>query len=1379
MGKNYIESSLKRFLKRKVKITLGVVVTFLITGMVSFAEGTAEKEIKQESNKNHWEWNQVKNAEEYIKTGDSLISVTDTAGNQDKYFIFKDDKYQVKIDGKNLTFSIKDKLSNKTTANINNTFTLLDNTLNKNQFEKIEELGDKYNKALDLKHTAQSIYKAGKGETAIVDTDVKEEAIVQTADNGIIINKGILLKEQNGKNNSEIYNFGLISSSKQIIKDSVAYNYGIINDGGQSGTGVLSNYGLIYTGNNGIGQSVTGEAYNYGIISVYFTATGQRAAEKGKIYNYGLITGKGAVQTTGANNAEIYNYGNIEHTPSYTIDHNILGTGQNIYNGTGNTVYNYGIINSYRAANGMIAAQGIRTSGNKIYNFGEINIKKSDKDAGVIAQYVDTKENENSNSVLYNYGDINIINTTNNTGKEIGQYVKGYKSADNSIITNNKAYNYGTINAGSGVGQYLEKSGEIYNFGTIKNENGTGYAMEIKDGSEGNYKAENYGIADVKNGKAFSGDIVNRGFVITQDGTYTDNAWTGENKNLGVILDENLTLAQGSTEANGINKNVIDLSGKTNIVLKDDSISVEDKPLENTDGKTTVFMKNQNAQLTGEKYNNKNILAVVDDNWDSSKGAIIQADNDKSLDLTNTVVTGYFAGTKGGTVLSTNSDLTLVGDTVISAIKGEKVTEDVYALSIKNGTMLTFLGNAQINGKINGKEGGISNVASHKFETTGGEIGKLQFRNANKEMLNAAGIKAEENYTDVTIGSGTEELVIDSLELSFRGTAKDKVNKIVLGENVKVTGNIDGTNSKYHKDDENITGLGADNKIDLTVNNISNITGNITLGECDDIITINNNGEYTKVIEGNLGTDTLNVNGNTKKAVSENIFDYKVNSIENINLNGDWRIGKNAEVTFKNNGGSSKAVNTNSVNLNVSGKLTAEMNNNKGNGDFTTSLDKITSGNDMTVTAKGGIKYEMGEDFAINSSSFTTNSKFTLGQYEVEKDETTKDIVKEDTKLSASGIFEISQNKDNSVTLRVKSADELGIGSYAPVYEAILAGVGSKQELTDKLNSIETSEGVANLVKGTTEAAKAYYTAGNVVTKNIVDTYLSSVTEFKDKADKGEWIAYGKYINSDTEFDGGSEVKGYDGDIKGTVGMIEYGMTDSTSYGAVFGKGDTKVDINDGGELSGDNYYGGLYFKHRTAEGIDVLGSFGIVKSDLDSKLKNSFEVPEIGTADALVDGTADSKAVSAVLKAKKDYYVAEGLKVQPVVGAALTLITQEEAENKKMGLTISQQDVDVYELITGVNVIKEFALESGKLEVGAGVEYSWANSNQDRDAKYMLNGRELTLEDSEIASSKGKAQFGAEYIHENGVGIDAKYEMMWSDSGDDSRITAGISYRF
>ena len=37
MGKNYAESSLKHYLKQKVRITLGVVVAFLITGSAVFS----------------------------------------------------------------------------------------------------------------------------------------------------------------------------------------------------------------------------------------------------------------------------------------------------------------------------------------------------------------------------------------------------------------------------------------------------------------------------------------------------------------------------------------------------------------------------------------------------------------------------------------------------------------------------------------------------------------------------------------------------------------------------------------------------------------------------------------------------------------------------------------------------------------------------------------------------------------------------------------------------------------------------------------------------------------------------------------------------------------------------------------------------------------------------------------------------------------------------------------------------------------------------------------------------------------------------------------------------------------------------------------------
>ena len=38
MGKNYVESSLKRFLKRKVKITMGFVVAFMITGNIAIGK---------------------------------------------------------------------------------------------------------------------------------------------------------------------------------------------------------------------------------------------------------------------------------------------------------------------------------------------------------------------------------------------------------------------------------------------------------------------------------------------------------------------------------------------------------------------------------------------------------------------------------------------------------------------------------------------------------------------------------------------------------------------------------------------------------------------------------------------------------------------------------------------------------------------------------------------------------------------------------------------------------------------------------------------------------------------------------------------------------------------------------------------------------------------------------------------------------------------------------------------------------------------------------------------------------------------------------------------------------------------------------------------
>ena len=773
-------------------------------------------------------------------------------------------------------------------------------------------------------------------------------------------------------------------------------------------------------------------------------------------------------------------------------------------------------------------------------------------------------------------------------------------------------------------------------------------------------------------------------------------------------------------------------------------------------------MKNQNAQLTGTEYNNKNILAVVDDkNWNSSE-AIIQAKDGTSLDLTNTVVTGYFAGEKGGTVLSTNSDLTLVGDTVISAVKGENVKEDVYALSLEKGTdgkspMLTFVGNAQINGKINGKEGGISNVASHKFETTGGEIGKLQFRNADKEMLVAAGIKAEDNYTNVTVGGGTDELIVNSLELSFRGTAKDKVNTVVLEENVKVTGDIDGTNSKYHEEDAKIPGLSAENKIDLTVNNLSNITGNITLGECDDKITVNNV-EYSGTIDGNLGNDTLAVNPYTKTRTDlENKLNYNIKNIETVELgNGNWTFGENLNISSDN------------ADKNVTVKTTGTLTSYIGK-DYKGSL--VNNGNaDITVAGQdkdkqGTVKYLMGQGFAVKDS-------ITLDDVKIGENAEAKSVVIYDSKVGA----------DGKTTLTLKSAEDMGIkdSTDKKAYEILLGAIEGNDNLRNEFNGFTKKEDVVNRIEKTEKSAKAYYTSGYVVTKNIADTYSSIAEDFSKKAGKGEWLAQGKYINSDTEFDGGSKVKGYDGDITGTVGMIEYGVSDQASYGAVFGMGDTEVDIDGGGKLDGDNSYIGAFVKYRTLNGIDLIGNIGFAKSDLDSKLSNEFTIDGVtGSSVEFFDGSADSKAITLSLIGKKDFHIADTVRLQPKAGVRYNFIQQEEAKNEGMGFRIAAQDVTIIEGLAGMGIVKDIDLNSGKLALNTGVEYTMSNASKYDEMEYTLYGSKLELENSEMADSRGLFYVGFDYEHESGVGFNRKYEMIWSDTGDDSRVTAGVSYRF
>ena len=439
-------------------------------------------------------------------------------------------------------------------------------------------------------------------------------------------------------------------------------------------------------------------------------------------------------------------------------------------------------------------------------------------------------------------------------------------------------------------------------------------------------------------------------------------------------------------------------------------------------------------------------------------------------------------------------------------------------------------------------------------------------------------------------------------------------------------------------------------------------------------------------------------------------------------------------------------------------------------------------------------------DLKLSHAVITGTGNKAVAKYQIdetngldtEKLNSTKYSFGEGVSYKDSPIFNISSEEGKGVNISLKTAADLGLsGQQRVIYDAyikqIIADGSVNKGVINKINNMNNQNDMVNLIKETDINGRAYYTAGSVVTKDIVNSYVSSVEEFKPRAEKGQWLAQGKYINSDTEFDGGSKVKGYDGDITGTVGMIEYGFTDNTSYGAVFGQGDAEMDINGGGKLDGDNIYAGLYMKHRTANGIELVGNIGYVKSDMDSDLRNDFTAKGEGVSiggSTTEKGTADSSAVILSLKGRKDYKITDTVKVQPIFGARATFINQEKAENPEMNFTVAEQDIIVLEGTAGMGIAKEFALPQGILELNAGAEYTFAATSSNNDAEYTLfegdyQATHIKMDDVDAAENTGTVFVGADYEHENGVGFNAKYEMMWSDKGDDSRVTAGISYRF
>ena len=1299
MGKNYAESSLKHYLKQKVRITLGLVVTFLITGAVAFALPT----INGEHHLNDW-IGEVEENKSFGNILDEEIKIERTDNGMDKSIIisktYNDTLGDILVinlknsqEGTNkfedikLGISLK-YLSNDTFKyvkaslnNISNAVSL--GKINESQLECKElleilnsEITDEKNKYNGY-YTAQLADKTEVENTGIImkDTSYDEKTlnVGQTAvnggtvkNNGIIMNEGRIGQYARGEN-SKAYNYGLISN---IDKET-----GNKDDGYGNATG-------------GAGQKAydNAEVYNYGIIAKNFKS-GQWADKNSKAYNYGLIFNERKFAQKAGEGSSVYNFGTlvsnlVDHMNNPQHDESDFGSHMQV--SLGGDVYNYGIIHTNRKEAQTIQASG-NTKGGNLYNYGIINSTTT---------LVMAIHNVVNKSAGYNYG---IINGKSHDGSSL-MGVGGSVTGKNYGLINDKgdsgAFSTGINGAGINYGVIItnDTNGKILSDGNASYCS-LNYGIGLKRETDGTLKLHEQEINEVKHNK------------------------TDINKD-------------GKIENYNVNNDTYDLTANKTIteIENDSSITVANQ-------KNNIFVNNlgkdSNVTLTTdkEKLENKHITAVF--GKESQADTAVKANDD--LTVKDTSIVGYFE--KNGTLLNVNGDLTLEGNSVINAIAGNEYIgytgeklKDVVAVKLADNGTLTIGENSKVLGAVKGNGTLVYKDINDEFYSNTQEIDSTVIRTTAGETTDVA--LANLTLKDSGVGvDNAGKLVIDN-KSDKKLEGKNVSTSITLANNINIQNGIDGSSSANGI--ELLLGDGHTSS-DETIN-----IDSITLGSGSDILTIQNILGKVGVIDGNTGDDIVNL-----KISAGDTFDYQLKNIETLDLgNSSWKIGTNAGISH------GEIAKTDEKTEIKNGTLLGELTGNTENTDF------INSKNVNNI---------------LENSSFGENAEFQIGvgkdmkleagaEYNI-NDDTAANLEKIKDNVTASAIF--TEATEQGKDIRVKSAEEMNIDErYSGIYNEMLENASSNEEILNVLNNSSASE-IADTINNKGVLGDTLATTGYKITRDITNSFMSAVNEWDKKANKGEWLANAKYISSDVEYDGANNVKRYDSDINSMVGMIEYGVSENTSYGIALGGGDTEVDVKGAGTLEGDNYYIGAYAKH-SVNGFDLVGNLGYTISDLDVDGK----------------GSADSSAVTLGGYIKKDIALTETVRLEPNFAFTYDYIMQDNAEGN--GVKVDNKDIHVFEATVGMNIVKGFNLEKGILELKTGVKYSMADINRNEETVISVYGiDDINLGNPEVDKTRGTANVGFDYEHETGFGVNGKYEMMWSDSGDDSRITAGVSYKF
>lgn len=1213
---------------------------------------------------------------------------------------------------------------------------------NVNNVEKVELKGNGIIKSTVTENYINSGMIKGTVnlESIINAPDVQSESVYSKNGNGIYTESKIM----------KLRNSGIINGESNINDSSSAQNMQFNGNGIftnlNGNIDILENDGSI----TGLGNRLSGTGESTTIltgngIALHGDQTSLEINEIKSLKNNGIINGE--IYLTGSENSDnkqnsAYSYG--------------AGNGVSIYNESQSlSSSELGLLNN----NGIIR--------------GAARLESSDTYATETLRGESAGEmTGNGVSLSFNRNET-FLNEVNNSGNIEGEVL--VKSGDAVDITNANATIYTKgISAGNGISLYSKNSEikTLNNKGLISG-NGVFESGSAPLASKGRASTYFYGIG---NGVSLVGIAGSVSRTITD--TKNDGVISGYiSSNSGEIGDKK-SLEKIEVSGNGISV-VGDIGDIENLgVIKGSQSAIAAWGV----GKTGEINQVDNLGiLAGREIFSDGVELIKNDSTTAHKDlSTIDPTTENNFGLYIKLKSEMNGDKSTGKVKLDNNGNPII-EQIINGLGGEVTLEDGTHKTVLNGTPVGTI--ARPNTVITT---GDSFLLSSALPTDKSNL-----------IINGAGIAkgalVVDQNTDLT----------DSIVNSYNTAVYLEGDKSLIATNTIFNGG-------GLKGDIAVVKGDAGNNI-VSLNGTSIVNGSIDLGDGSDTLNISTETQLNGVLNGGLGDDTLglgNVSSNKERdSLNLNIL-HDISGFENVATNGNVTLFETAAIT-------------DAVNITLeSGNLTLRVDPTKtivedgktkviGHALYENSGNMSSTGGNLVVGLNG-----LGTD-AIVSMGGTTIASEANDSWWKDSDHIKTNSLVLDGKLSNNG-------KDIDITLKESIPLEPSIPVDPPVDpekpEPPVDPPTINGLLYEKLNavykSIVSSEEIGTLANTTLLEDKTYNESLGGLLVALDQIYANnpyaytlkssrdSLKLFEDnmsyltiKPEEGQWIAQGKAIYTGVKNDNDASGKNYYGFDTGhrnyktttnTVGGIataEYGLTDKTSIGFVFGGNNQDISFKGTSQIDGTSLYLGTFAKTEVNNFRFTTGiGYQYTSADVDRGVSNGYDSFKTNEKYGI-----DSFNTFAEVK-----YVAElgnNWTLEPKTRVSVYHVRQDSVDEGytpgQLSIEVDKANSTTTDIEVGVDVTKSVYTPSAKVTniLSVGVIKTLGDREEDLTGRVIgnsKNGSDFEIQGVELPEVTGRVAYNLEIEGLKGMIYTAglNYEFA-EDNNKNIEGTIGLGYRF